>query len=95
MKHYLILKLRESEAVPQVAAKARSVLGHLPEELDGVRSVLAVRNCVPREENHDLMIEMDFRDEEVLQEYLKHPRHKEFIAFAAPLVASKVTFDCL
>ena len=93
MKHYLILKFHDRDSTRRVAERALAVLGKLPEELEGVRSVLVYPNGVERAENHDLMIEMDFRDEDVVQAYLKHARHKEFIGFAGPLVVSKVTFD--
>lgn len=93
MKHYLILKLQDASDTQAVAALAREVLGRLPGELAGVRSVLVSENCAARAENHDLMIEMDMADEGVLAAYLAHERHAEFVTYAGPRVTSKVTFD--
>ena len=93
MKHYLILKFHDRASASEVAERARAILGRLPEELAGARSVQVVLNGLNRAENHDLMIEMNFDDEGVVEKYLGHKRHAEFVAFAGPLVASKVTFD--
>lgn len=98
MKHYVLLRFKDHGSDKESSNLSRAniskeILGKLIGEVDGFKDVKVYVNCIDREDNYDLMIEMDLANEKALNEYLDHPYHKEFIAYMINKIESKVSFD--
>ena len=93
MKHYLLLKFNIGLSISESANTARELLGRLVGSVEGFLSVRVYENCIDREDNFDLMIEMDLAGKEALYAYLEHPYHVEFVRHMKNKVAKKISFD--
>ncbi len=93
MKHYVLLKFKKGQLSEEISVMAQQILGKLVEAVEEIKTVTVHTNCVNRQDNYDLMVEMDLANKETLQTYLDHPYHKEFIEYVKDKVEAKVSFD--
>lgn len=93
MEHYVMLKLHDEQNKSEFVQNARSILEELVDEIDGLLEVSVYENIIDRPDNCDVMIHIVLDSKDTLYRYIKHPIHERFIAYAKPLVATKVSFD--
>ena len=93
MIHYVLIKLKEGEPVPEIVPRAKELLSRCVGEIEGFESVEVYPNCFQREQNYDIMLEMRMKNSDTMREYLPHRLHREFVEYLAPKAADKVTFD--
>ena len=94
MRHLVMMKLQpgvfDDAAEADYRETFRQLQAALPEE---IRSVRVLRNCVPREQNMDVCIEMELRGPESLPLYLRHPLHVGIGERYNPYVVKIASFD--
>ena len=94
MVHMVFMKLEEGFLTEEIFRVYRetfaAIAADLPEE---VRRAEVLRNCVPREQNMDILIRLDLRDAESLPKYLRHPRHLAIGEKMNPHVLKLASFD--
>ena len=93
MLHYLLLKLKDGTDIGKFAEEANKRLESFFDSDILIDDVKIIRNAADRDENMDLLIVLRMAGQDVLPEYLKSSVHKDFIAWAGPQVAQKITFD--
>ena len=93
MTHYLLLKLKEPQTLSAFMQEARPRLERFLSSDVGITGVKLVPNAADREENMDLLIILEMREVSVLPRYLASGIHHDFISWAGPQVAQKITFD--
>lgn len=94
MKHYIIVKWKPDAGNREdLLGKVRTLYSGA-EQVEGIRSVSLIPNCVDRPNRYDLMIVLEM-DPEVLPVWdaceIHHTWKKDFGA----LIESKAIFDCM
>ena len=94
MRHIVMMKLQpgvfDDKALADYRATFRALREALPEDVLAVR---VIPNAVPREQNMDVMIEMELRDADSLPRYLRHPLHVGIGERWNPYVVKIASFD--
>ena len=94
MRHIVMMKLEPGLFNDAAEADYRETFAALqaalPEEILAVR---VCRNCVLREANMDVMVEMRLKDAESLSKYLRHPLHVAIGERYNPHVLRIASFD--
>ena len=94
MTHMVFMKFETgflNEDVVQRIGKAFDDLQEaLPEEILRHR---VLRNCIDRDTNLDLLIELELRGRESLAVYLHHPIHAALGALLNPHITGRYSFD--
>ena len=93
LTHFVLVKLNNGESCVEIQPRAKELLSRCVGVIDGFEAAEVHINCFEREQNYDLMLEMQMKNDQTLKEYLPHRLHKEFVEYLAPKAASKVTFD--
>ncbi len=93
MKHYVLLKFKPGYFNDEILAYTKSVFGKIG-RLDDIEVVKVCSNCIDRDLNMDIMIEMKVSDEKSLESYLNHELHISFVNTVNNHLISKVSFDC-
>ena len=94
MIHYVLLKLKNG-LTEETKAIFESTYASLTVELDGLKSAEVRYNCVTRDQNMDVMVRMEMRDEAVLKEYIAHPLHVGLVNSTKEIVSTVISFDYL
>ena len=94
MKHYVLLKFDPDYYSEDVFNYARKVFYDISNVLEDVQSVKIYKNCINRDSNMDIMIEMDLKSKNALASYLEHDLHKDFVDMVDKHLVSRVSFDC-
>ena len=94
MRHIVMMKLQpgvfDAAALKDYRDTFRALQEALPEDILAVR---VIPNAVPREQNMDVMIEMELRNAEALPRYLRHPLHVGIGERYNPHVVKIASFD--
>ena len=92
MKHYIIIKINDKSALPELEAKAGEIF---PKTLSipGVSSVEVHRSCSDIPNRFDLMIIIEMQPE-ALAAYDASEPHQQWRRLCDPLLESKAIFDC-
>lgn len=93
MKHYLLLRFPTGFLTAPILSRTKAIFSHLAHEITGIKSIHISRNCVFRESNMDLMIEMELQSPEILHTYLAHRLHQQFIIEIGVHALERCTFD--
>lgn len=93
MKHIVMLRFAQGKMDNQYYDLAVKTFQSLQETLPEIKKVSVKKNCVLRNGNYDLMIEMDIADKESLDTYLRHPLHIAFADAVTPVMDSRASFD--
>ena len=93
MLHYLLLKMKEGVDIDAFVTEAYKRLERFCDSDILIDDVKIIRNAALRDDNMDLLIVLRMAGPEVLPGYLESCIHKDFISFAGPQVAQKITFD--
>ncbi len=93
MKHYVMLKFRPGFYNEEILGYTKEIFSEIEKQILNVKNVSVFSNCIERDANMDMMIEMDVENEETLQAYLSHELHKEFVNTTDKHVVLRVSFD--
>ena len=93
MRHYVLLKFEPNYYNKDVVDFTKNTFNKIKDSLDGIFNVKVLRNCIERDSNMDIMIEMELKDEESLTAYLEHELHLKYASVIDKHIVSKVSFD--
>lgn len=91
--HEVMLKLMPQYWNEHSVEKINSALWTIKNELPCVFSAEALRNCVVRDINYDLLVKVRLDTRENLQQYLNHPKHINLSREFAPYLLEKAAVD--
>lgn len=94
MKHCILAKFKKEIAAEEKAAMLPEIQALFDNtlSLEGVHGVALRKNCTPRDNRYDLMIEIDM-EPEALPAYDGCIWHKQWKAEYCPLLENKAIFD--
>lgn len=93
MRHYVLLKFKQGYFNDEIFNYTKTVFDSIG-KLKDIRVVRVCRNCIDRDSNMDIMIEMEVNDEKALKSYLNHELHIAFANLVNDHLKSRVSFDC-
>lgn len=94
MIHMVFMKFENGFFDPAVTAQIAAAFGELQKELpEQILSVKVRENCVSREANMDLLIQMELSGEDALDVYLAHPVHRAIGEVMNPHIVNRCSFD--
>ena len=93
MKHLVLFRVQPGGLTEERKRQIEQVYAQLAELVEGLRSVKVYYNCVDREQNLDVMVEMELDGPQALKAYLEHPLHVEFAADSREFISQAVSFD--
>lgn len=91
--HYLIIKIQDEHNNDRTIEQIHLLYNEMAQSIKTMHNLQISKNVVQRESNSDLMISMDFYNNDDLYSYLEHPLHKSFAKTIGPKLHSKMTFD--
>lgn len=94
MKHYVLLKFDQKFFSEEILKYTKEVFQNIEKQVESIKSINVFINCIERDTNMDIMIEMDLKNKEALNIYLNHELHKGFVNVVDEYLVSKVSFDC-
>lgn len=92
MRHYVLLKFKPGCFNDELFNYIKNTFDDI-DKLDDIKVVKVHKNCVERDSNMDIMIEMEVRDEKALKMYLNHELHISFANRINDYLLSKASFD--
>ncbi len=94
MKHLVLMRLEPGRFDAAAEREYNETFDALKAALpDDILAFRVLRNCVAREQNMDVMIELELAGPDSLPAYLDHPLHKAIGARYNPYVLSIASFD--
>ncbi len=94
MTHMVFMKFEAGFFSPAVFQEISDGFCRLQEAMpQEIASVHVRKNCITRESNMDLMIQMELQDTEALEQYLSHPIHLELGRIMNPHIVQRCSFD--
>lgn len=93
MKHCVLFKFEPGYYNEDVLNYTKEVFCSIAERLDGIVSLNVYSNCVVRDSNMDMMVEMELENKDALASYLNDNLHKAFVNKTDNHLVSRVSFD--
>lgn len=93
MKHCVLFKFKSDYYNENIFEYTKEVFDSIREKVDGIKSVNVYRNCIVRDSNMDMMIEMELENREILALYLNDELHKAFVDRTNEHLTLRVSFD--
>lgn len=93
MKHFVLLKFEDNYFNDEVFDFTKNAFAEMEAGIENVDKIIVHRNCVVRDQNMDVMVEIDLSGEEALYTYLKHDLHQAFAKYMDAHVVNRVSFD--
>ena len=93
LRHFVLMKFEAGWFGEETLRHTREVFQEIREQVPGVLGVQVFGNCVERDTNCDLMVQMDLADPSVLPAYLGHPLHRAYAGEMTPHLTQRVSFD--
>lgn len=94
MVHMVFMKFEEGFFSPAIFQKIVDGFSCLQKAMPlEILSVQVQKNCISREANMDLLIQMELQDASVLEQYLHHPIHQEIGREINPHIVQRCSFD--
>lgn len=93
MKHYVLFKFEPDYYDEKVLRYTKEVFCSMAKQLEGIVSLNVHSNCVVRDSNMDMMIEMELKNKGVLDLYLDNALHKAFAERTDKHLVLRVSFD--
>ena len=93
MKHFVLLKFEDNFFNDEVFDFTTKSFAEMEANIEDVDKITVHRNCVVRDKNMDVMVEIDLKNEETLYSYLNHDLHQTFAKFMDEHVVNRVSFD--
>lgn len=93
MIHYVLLKFEANYYNDDILNYTKSVFDNIG-KIANIYDVRVHANCMDRNTNMDIMIEMRVNNKDDLTFYLQHDLHRAFVNTVDSHVVLRVTFDC-
>lgn len=93
MKHYVLLKFKPNYYNDDVLNYTKCVFNNIG-KLENIENINVYKNCIDRDSNMDIMIEMEVKSKDMLSLYLQHKLHIDFVNTVDSQLISRVSFDC-
>lgn len=94
MIHMVFMKFEEGFFSPDVFREIEDAFQCLQQTLPNeIVSVQVLENCVSREGNMDLLIQMELQNTQSMEQYLNHPVHLKIGAVMNPHIVQRCSFD--
>ncbi len=93
IRHCVLLSLQKGFLTGEVIVKTKEIYRKIIESDDAFLGCSVYENCIDRQGNYDVMIELWLDDALFLNRYLESEGHQRFVAFIGPHVLGKVSFD--
>ncbi len=92
LQHYVLFKLKDSLTSPVVTEHMLPFVAKMS-AIPGVLSATFSQNGYEREGNFEMMLQVSLQDAKSLENYIRHPIHKNFSSEIEGFVDTKVKFD--
>lgn len=94
MKHLVLFRFESHFLTPNLMQEADRVLHELKMALpQDILNTTVRKNCVQRDANYDLLMELELSSESSLEKYLQHPIHMALVKEWSPHITGRVSFD--
>jgi len=93
MKHCVLFKFKPDYYNEDVLKYTKEVFSNIGKKLDGITGVNVYSNCVDRDSNMDLMVEMELENKDMLALYLNDELHKDFVNKTDEHLILRVSID--
>ena len=93
MKHFVLIKFEDNYFTDEVFIFTKNAFAEMEANIEEVYKLTVHRNCVVRDKNMDIMVEIDLDDEKALYAYLNHDLHQAFSKLMDEHVVNRVSFD--
>lgn len=94
MTHMVFMKFEDGYFCDKVFSEISEAFNRLAAALpDDILSVSLAKNCIERDANMDMLIEMRLKGEDSLGTYLHHPIHLAIGEVMNPHIVSRASFD--
>lgn len=93
MKHCVLFKFKPDYYNEDLLKYTKEVFSNIGKRLDGIADVNVYSNCIARDSNMDLMVEMELDNKDVLALYLNDELHKAFVDKTNEHLILRVSFD--
>ena len=93
MIHYVLLKFERNFYNDELLNYTKEVFYNIG-RLENVKYVKVHSNCIERNSNMDVMVEIELDNKEALSDYLLNDLHRDFVEYTDKHVVLRVTFDC-
>lgn len=94
MKHLVLFRFESHFLTSDRILEAEHALDELKMALpQNILTTAVRRNCVQRDVNYDLLMELELADETSLEKYLQHPVHMRLVKEWSPHITGRVSFD--
>ena len=93
MKHLVLFKFVPDYYNEDVFKETKEVFKKIEERVEDIEYVNVYSNCVVRDCNMDLMIEIKLKSKESLGAYLNDNLHRAFASKTDNFLISRVSFD--
>lgn len=93
MKHYVNLKFRTELFSQEILEKTRSVLNLAVGQITGFRNFELLKAKDWDESHFEVLLVLDFLNEESLKVYLGHDLHLQLLQIVKPYLDEKAIFD--
>ena len=91
--HIVMIRFQKDFLTDEYFNYTTAVFHDMKEQIPGILSAKVRRNCIPRDGNYDVMIEMELADASILSHYLGHPLHIAFADSHKGKLVSRASFD--
>lgn len=94
MIHMVFMKFEAGFFSPAISREIADAFQRLQQALpEEIMSVQVQENCICREGNMDLLIQMELQSAQSLERYLRHPVHLDIGAVMNPHIVQRCSFD--
>lgn len=80
MKHIVLFKFKRNENLKKISKILIDTYDELKNKHNVIKSYEFKVNCMDLEANMDIILFVDLGDSYVLENYINHPVHKDFVA---------------
>lgn len=95
MKHYVNLAFRAEAFSPQLLQETEDILALACGEIPGFRKFELLKDNQWSESNRNVLLVLEFANNESLETYIKHHLHIQLLQIVKPHLAGKAIFDGL
>ena len=95
MTHIVMYKFPKGEFKEEYKVQAEQAFGKVKASVPGIIDVKVKTNCVNRDVNYDLLVQVELVNDEALNAYLPHPDHKAFSKEMDKHIVDKARIDIL
>lgn len=94
LKHFVLFRFDDDYCTPSVISHIKRVFADLQAALPSdILEQSVFSNCIPRELNMEVMVELTLQSPLSLDAYLKHPLHESLGREISPHIVDKCSFD--